>query len=156
MLGTRGKDCPSKDSQPKGAPADDSSYDFRNKKIAVIGNGSSAIQIIPSLQKVEGTALSCFMRSPTWISGEFGDQAMIQLGLDPKKTTCKSISPSPSTPRQLTFSHPLPTRNFRLGPVRLLCLPQSLRILWQHHPRLHHPPHPHAKGRPISLPQRHG
>ncbi|KAK0751690.1 hypothetical protein B0T18DRAFT_403175 [Schizothecium vesticola] len=64
----------------------DKSYDFRNKKIAIIGNGSSAIQIIPSLQKIEGTTLSCFMRSPTWISGEFGDQAMMELGLDPKDT----------------------------------------------------------------------
>ncbi|KAK0632553.1 hypothetical protein B0T14DRAFT_560233 [Immersiella caudata] len=64
----------------------DTSYDFRNKKVAIIGNGSSAIQIIPSLQKVEGTSLTCFMRSPTWISGAFGDQGMVQLGLDPKNT----------------------------------------------------------------------
>ncbi|KAK3393171.1 hypothetical protein B0H63DRAFT_425007 [Podospora didyma] len=61
----------------------DLSYDFRNKKIGVIGNGSSAIQIIPKLQRLEGTSLSCFMRSPTWISSAFGDQAMVQLGLDP-------------------------------------------------------------------------
>lgn len=65
------------------------SYDFKNKKIGVIGNGSSAIQIIPSLQKVEGTKLTCFMRSPTWISGAFGDNAMKQLGLDPSQTECK-------------------------------------------------------------------
>lgn len=64
----------------------DTEYDFRNKKIAVIGNGSSAIQIIPALQKVEGTELTCFMRSSTWISGAFGDQAMEKLGLDPKNT----------------------------------------------------------------------
>lgn len=75
----------------KGASADDNkSYDFRNKKIAIIGNGSSAIQIIPKLQKIEGTTLSCFMRSPTWISGEFGDHAMVELGRDPKDTACKS------------------------------------------------------------------
>ncbi|KAK5655432.1 hypothetical protein OQA88_5703 [Cercophora sp. LCS_1] len=69
----------------------DTSYDFTNKKIAVIGNGSSAIQIIPSLQKVPGTTISCFFRSPTWISSAFGDQGMIQLGLDPKDT---SFSPT--------------------------------------------------------------
>jgi cation diffusion facilitator CzcD-associated flavoprotein CzcO len=67
----------------------DTEYDFRNKKIAVVGNGSSAIQIIPALQKVEGTELTCFMRSSTWISGAFGDQAMEQLGLDPKNTACR-------------------------------------------------------------------
>ncbi|KAK3366921.1 hypothetical protein B0T24DRAFT_722801 [Lasiosphaeria ovina] len=64
----------------------DESYDFRNKKIGVVGNGSSAIQIIPSLQKVEGASLTCFMRSPTWISSAFGDQAMALLGLDPAAT----------------------------------------------------------------------
>ncbi|AEO65458.1 uncharacterized protein THITE_2112471 [Thermothielavioides terrestris NRRL 8126] len=64
----------------------DTSYDFRNKRIGVIGNGSSAIQIIPNLQKVEGAKLTCFMRSPTWIASPFGDQGMIELGLDPAET----------------------------------------------------------------------
>ncbi|KAK3336591.1 hypothetical protein B0T19DRAFT_454089 [Cercophora scortea] len=61
----------------------DTSFDFRNKKIGVIGNGSSAIQIIPRLQKLEGASLSCFMRSPTWISSAFGDHSMQKLGFDP-------------------------------------------------------------------------
>ncbi|GAP90974.1 putative flavin-binding monooxygenase [Rosellinia necatrix] len=60
-------------------------YDFRNKRIGVIGNGSSAIQIVPSLQKVDGAHLSCFVRSKTWITNPFGDAAMEKLGLDPKK-----------------------------------------------------------------------
>ncbi|KAH6854618.1 hypothetical protein B0I37DRAFT_349914 [Chaetomium sp. MPI-CAGE-AT-0009] len=64
----------------------DTSYDFRNKRIGIIGNGSSAIQIIPNLQKVEGAQLTCFMRSPTWISSAFGDEAMAELGLDPSNT----------------------------------------------------------------------
>ncbi|KAK4187955.1 hypothetical protein QBC35DRAFT_523186 [Podospora australis] len=64
----------------------DTSYDFRNKKIAVIGNGSSAIQIVPQLQAIEGTSLTCFMRSPTWISSAFGDDPMRELGLDPSNT----------------------------------------------------------------------
>ncbi|KAI0397022.1 flavin-binding monooxygenase [Xylariaceae sp. FL0594] len=59
--------------------------DFRNKRIGVIGNGSSAIQIVPSLQKVEGAKLSCFIRSKTWILNPFGDVIMKKLGLDPKK-----------------------------------------------------------------------
>ena len=49
------------------------SYDFKNKRIGVIGGGSSAIQIVPNLQKVEGTQLACFVRSRTWISNPFGD-----------------------------------------------------------------------------------
>lgn len=49
------------------------SYDFKNKRIGVIGGGSSSIQIVPNLQKVEGTQLACFVRSRTWISNPFGD-----------------------------------------------------------------------------------
>ncbi|OAA64312.1 Flavin monooxygenase-like protein [Niveomyces insectorum RCEF 264] len=58
-------------------------YDFKNKRVAVIGNGSSSIQIVPSLQKVDGIDLKVFMRSRTWISSGFGDNAMVRLGLDP-------------------------------------------------------------------------
>ncbi|KAF2766116.1 FAD/NAD(P)-binding domain-containing protein [Teratosphaeria nubilosa] len=43
-------------------------YDFTNKRIGIIGSGSSAIQIIPQLQKVPGAQLNCFIRSRTWIS----------------------------------------------------------------------------------------
>jgi len=50
------------------------SYDFKNKRIGVIGGGSSSIQIVPNLQKVEGTQLTCFVRSKTWISNPFGDR----------------------------------------------------------------------------------
>ncbi|KAL7624982.1 hypothetical protein AAE478_004196 [Parahypoxylon ruwenzoriense] len=60
-------------------------YDFKNKRIGIIGNGSSAIQIVPNLQKVEGTQLSCFVRSKTWITNPFGDNVMKKLGLDPTK-----------------------------------------------------------------------
>lgn len=66
-----------------------SRYDFRNKRVGVIGNGSSSIQIVPSLQPVEGVRMTVFMRSPTWISSNaFGDSAMTALGLDPEG--CKS------------------------------------------------------------------
>lgn len=51
----------------------DARYDFRDKKIGVIGGGSSAIQIVPSLQKLRGTKMTCFVRSKTWISNPFGD-----------------------------------------------------------------------------------
>ncbi|ROV88392.1 hypothetical protein VMCG_10527 [Cytospora schulzeri] len=61
----------------------DEGYDFRNKRVGVIGNGSSSIQIVPSLQPLEDVKMTVFMRSPTWISGSFGDAAMSALGLDP-------------------------------------------------------------------------
>ncbi|KAI1612436.1 flavin-binding monooxygenase [Exophiala viscosa] len=61
------------------------SYDFRHKKIGVIGGGSSSIQIVPVLQKEEGAHLSCFVRSKVWISDRFGDHVMRSLGLDPTR-----------------------------------------------------------------------
>nr|BCT03375.1 Baeyer-Villiger monooxygenase [Exophiala jeanselmei] len=61
------------------------SYDFRNKKIGVVGGGSSSIQIVPILQKKEGAHLTCFVRSKVWISNRFGDHVMHTLGLDPNR-----------------------------------------------------------------------
>ncbi|KAF5700787.1 monooxygenase [Fusarium globosum] len=61
----------------------DQEYDFKNKNIGVIGGGSSSIQIVPELQKVEGAKLNCFVRSKVWISNRFGDVTMKQLGWDP-------------------------------------------------------------------------
>ncbi|CAG9953721.1 unnamed protein product [Clonostachys rosea f. rosea IK726] len=45
----------------------DESYDFAGKKTAVIGIGSSGIQIVPKLAKVCGS-MDLFVRSKTWIS----------------------------------------------------------------------------------------
>ena len=42
-------------------------YDYSGKRIAVIGNGSSGIQIVPQLQKLPGTDVTNFMRGPTWV-----------------------------------------------------------------------------------------
>ena len=46
-------------------------YDFEGKTIGVIGSGSSAIQIIPTLQPVL-KHLTAFIRSPTWIAPSQG------------------------------------------------------------------------------------
>ncbi|KAH7305446.1 hypothetical protein B0I35DRAFT_400087 [Stachybotrys elegans] len=64
----------------------DESLNLRNKRVGVIGTGSSAIQIVPQLQRLEGTQLWCFARSPTWIAPGFGDSAMRKMGKDPKAT----------------------------------------------------------------------
>ncbi|CAI6016935.1 unnamed protein product [Clonostachys chloroleuca] len=45
----------------------DESYDLTGKKVAVIGGGSSAIQIIPSIQPKVGK-LVAYLRSPIWIT----------------------------------------------------------------------------------------
>ncbi|KAJ4340575.1 hypothetical protein N0V95_007474 [Ascochyta clinopodiicola] len=70
----------------------DDSVNLTNKRIGVIGNGSSAIQIVPTIQKMEGTKVWNFARSPTWVSTSFGDTAMVQLGLNPCETKSDPIS----------------------------------------------------------------
>lgn len=56
-------------------------YDFTNKKIGVIGSGSSAIQIVPALQRLSGAQISTFVRSKTWISPPFGQSLWDKLGM---------------------------------------------------------------------------
>ncbi|KAL2351995.1 hypothetical protein BJ546DRAFT_233795 [Cryomyces antarcticus] len=56
-------------------------YAFENKRIGVIGSGSSAIQIVPNLREISGTQLSCFVRSKTWISPPFGQALWDSLGM---------------------------------------------------------------------------
>jgi cation diffusion facilitator CzcD-associated flavoprotein CzcO len=50
----------------------DPSLDVAGKRVAVIGNGASAAQILPQLQPQAGHLLS-FQREPAWIAGKAGD-----------------------------------------------------------------------------------
>ncbi|KAH6689395.1 phenylacetone monooxygenase [Verticillium dahliae] len=42
-------------------------YDYAGKRIAVIGNGSSGIQIVPQMAKLPGTDVKNFIRGPAWV-----------------------------------------------------------------------------------------
>ncbi|PVH69706.1 FAD/NAD(P)-binding domain-containing protein [Cadophora sp. DSE1049] len=44
----------------------DTSYDWTGKKVAVIGNGSSAIQVVPKVRKTAKELVNYF-RNPTWV-----------------------------------------------------------------------------------------
>ncbi|KAF4553234.1 Flavin-binding monooxygenase-like protein 7 [Elsinoe fawcettii] len=44
----------------------DWSYDLNNKKIAIIGNGATAVQIIPEIQKV-ASSVTVYQRTPNWV-----------------------------------------------------------------------------------------
>lgn len=57
-------------------------YDFTNKRIGIIGSGSSAIQIVPRLQKEQGAHLNCFIRNRTWISPPLGQMTADKYGLE--------------------------------------------------------------------------
>ena len=47
-------------------------YDYSHKRIGIIGNGSSAIQILPQMAKLEGVEVVSFQRNPTWITQSLG------------------------------------------------------------------------------------
>ncbi|KAJ9610031.1 hypothetical protein H2200_006361 [Cladophialophora chaetospira] len=55
----------------------DSKLDLKGKTVGLIGNGSSAIQMVPKLAK-EVAKLKVFMRSPTWISPALGANPGLQ------------------------------------------------------------------------------
>lgn len=57
----------------------DHSYDYSGKRIGIIGNGSSGIQILPKLAQLEGTEIVSFQRGPTWITPSLGEA----LGANP-------------------------------------------------------------------------
>lgn len=48
----------------------DTSYDWHNKRVAVIGNGSSGIQCVASMHS-KVSKLVNYVRSPTWIAPNF-------------------------------------------------------------------------------------
>jgi hypothetical protein len=50
----------------------DHSYDYSHKRIGIIGNGSSAIQILPQMAKLPGTQIISFQREATWITQSLG------------------------------------------------------------------------------------
>jgi cation diffusion facilitator CzcD-associated flavoprotein CzcO len=51
----------------------DKSYEYAGKRIGIIGNGSSAIQILPQMAKLERTSIVSFQRNPTWITPSLGE-----------------------------------------------------------------------------------
>lgn len=58
---------------------------FEGKRVAVIGNGSSAIQIVPQMAKV-ASHLYNIVRTPTWISAPFAEDLSKAPGTNPKYT----------------------------------------------------------------------
>lgn len=67
----------------------DHSYDYSHKRIAVIGNGSSGIQILPALARLEGTQLTSFQRGPTWVVARMDPGRLLgkpNIGSNPEYT----------------------------------------------------------------------
>lgn len=49
----------------------DNNFDYSNKTVAVIGNGSSGVQIIPQLARLPNTNVVSFQRSPNFVYTPF-------------------------------------------------------------------------------------
>ncbi|RFU26289.1 hypothetical protein B7463_g10049, partial [Scytalidium lignicola] len=67
----------------------DHSFDYSHKRIAVIGNGSSGIQILPQLAKLDGTIVTSFQRGPTWIVSRMDPGKLLgkpNIGSNPEYT----------------------------------------------------------------------
>lgn len=45
----------------------DHDFDYSNKRIAVVGNGSSGIQIVPQMAKLPGNTVRNFVRGAAWV-----------------------------------------------------------------------------------------
>lgn len=52
---------------------------YAGKRVAVIGVGSSAIQIVPSMRQ-RGALVTNFGRTKTWLAGVFADAALKEIG----------------------------------------------------------------------------
>lgn len=59
----------------------DQDYDLTDKTVAVIGGGSSAVQVIPAIQK-QVRKLYPFLRSPIWVTAGFGAKHAASGGLN--------------------------------------------------------------------------
>ncbi|TXT03807.1 hypothetical protein VHUM_04371 [Vanrija humicola] len=60
--------------------------DWSDKRVGVIGSGSSAIQVVPVMQK-KCKELVNFARTKTWITPTFGDGTLKKLGVDTEKNS---------------------------------------------------------------------
>ncbi|PYI31325.1 putative dimethylaniline monooxygenase [Aspergillus indologenus CBS 114.80] len=51
----------------------DDQVELKGKRVAVIGSGSSAVQIVPTIQPMV-SSLKCFIRSASWVTAGFGQR----------------------------------------------------------------------------------
>ena len=60
----------------------DHNFDCSGKRVGIIGNGSSGIQILPQLAKLKDTHITSFQRGPTWITQSLGEALGVTVGAD--------------------------------------------------------------------------
>ncbi|PSN60387.1 cyclohexanone monooxygenase [Corynespora cassiicola Philippines] len=104
----------------------DETVDWIGKKVAVIGTGSSAIQVTPKVQQ-GSEKVTAFIRSPTWIAPQLG--GLPSLDADPVKegnTKVNNIMLRGSQPFQFTEED---KEEFRKNPDLLLELRKKMELI---------------------------
>ncbi|KIW85453.1 hypothetical protein Z517_00843 [Fonsecaea pedrosoi CBS 271.37] len=104
----------------------DTSADWKGKKVAIIGTGSSAIQITPKVQQ-GAEHLTIFVRSPTWIAPQLG--GLVSLDADPVHegdTPVNQILLRGARPFEFTEAD---KKNFEEHPELLLHLRRKMELL---------------------------
>jgi cation diffusion facilitator CzcD-associated flavoprotein CzcO len=98
----------------------DTSVSWEDKTVAVIGTGSSAIQIVPQIQKT-AKHMTAFMRSVTWISPPVGGST-----LDAQKAKVENELPEEKKAQAQYWYTDDDKKRFREDPVHHLQYRQTL------------------------------
>ncbi|EXJ70150.1 uncharacterized protein A1O5_06218 [Cladophialophora psammophila CBS 110553] len=104
----------------------DPNADWKGKKVALIGTGSSAIQITPKVQQTS-EHLTIFVRSATWIAPQLG--GLVSLAADPAQegdTPVNRILLRGARPFQFTEDE---KKTFEENPNLLLQLRRKMELL---------------------------
>ncbi|KAH8645424.1 putative flavin-binding monooxygenase [Xylariales sp. PMI_506] len=80
----------------------DANFDLAGKRIAVIGNGASGIQVLPQLQKV-AAHIDHYARNKTWVASPIGGEDLAQYVADNIEEARKSPEAYHEFRKALTF-----------------------------------------------------
>lgn len=90
----------------------DLEIDYSGKRIAVIGNGASGVQIVPEMARLPGTTVTNFIRGPTWVYSRALEAAEAAA-----PATCPDPNPKYTPEDKIRFRDPRAHAEYRKGLV---------------------------------------
>ncbi|KAL4886057.1 putative flavin-binding monooxygenase [Aspergillus karnatakaensis] len=106
----------------------DEGFSWENKSVAIIGNGSSGIQLVPAMLE-KSTRIDHYVRGKTWISPPLGTAAIEEMGLNEKNKfffTPEQISRFKADPEgYLRFRKDLESSILAIHPVTIQNTPEQ-------------------------------
>lgn len=106
--------------------------DYKNKRIAVIGHGSSGIQVLATIQP-DAAQIFHWIRSPTWITGTFAQQFAAPGGRNFK---CLSFSPLLKYLSESFADSAEQKERFANDPKHSLKYRKMIEVRWHYTPHL--------------------